>query len=146
MLILHTYSPEESRRLGRELALRLRPGDVVALYGELGAGKTCFVQGVCAQLGVREPVTSPTFTLVHAYQGESLPVYHLDLYRLASLEELYELGYEDYLYGEGVCLIEWADRMEPLLPEAAWRVRLRYGEDPQERIVELTPPPERGWG
>nr|BCX01323.1 MAG: hypothetical protein KatS3mg041_1369 [Bacteroidota bacterium] len=145
MPVFHTYAPEETQNLGRLLALRLRPGDIVALYGELGAGKTCLVQGICQQLGTGDPITSPTFTLVQEYRSEGWPIYHLDLYRMKRLEELYEIGYEEYLFGEGICLIEWADRMEPLLPEEVWRVHLRHGEAPRERIISISPPPDRSW-
>ena len=145
MPVFHTYAPEETQNLGRLLALRLRPGDIVALYGELGAGKTCLVQGICQQLGTSDAITSPTFTLVQEYRSEGWPIYHLDLYRMKRLEELYEIGYEEYLFGEGICLIEWADRMEPLLPEEVWRVHLRHGETPRERIISISPPPDRSW-
>ncbi|MCZ6633542.1 MAG: tRNA (adenosine(37)-N6)-threonylcarbamoyltransferase complex ATPase subunit type 1 TsaE [bacterium] len=124
-----THAPEETQALGRELAGRLRPGDCVGLIGSLGSGKTCLVQGICAGLGVSGAVTSPTFILIHEYTGVGkeeapLPVYHFDLYRLGDPDELYALGCDDYFYGEGICLIEWADRAGDLLPEGTILIQL----------------------
>jgi len=109
--------------LGRRLAALLKPGDVVALYGELGAGKTTMVKGICAGLGVTETVKSPSFVIVTEYMGR-LPVYHIDLYRLESPLALDGMGLDSYFGGEGVCLVEWAERAERLLPAAAVRIRL----------------------
>jgi tRNA threonylcarbamoyladenosine biosynthesis protein TsaE len=110
-----SHSESETREVGARLATVLQPGDVVALYGELGAGKTRLIQGICRGLGVREEVTSPSFVLINEYRGR-IPVYHFDFYRLERLEEIAGLGIEEYFDGSGVCLIEWADRAEPLLP------------------------------
>ncbi|HID94629.1 MAG TPA: tRNA (adenosine(37)-N6)-threonylcarbamoyltransferase complex ATPase subunit type 1 TsaE [Candidatus Latescibacteria bacterium] len=119
-----TESPQETQKFGEELAPGLGPGTVVAFFGELGSGKTCLIQGICRGLGVVEPVTSPAFVIINEYQGR-LPVYHFDLYRIKSLFELYELGCEEYFYGSGVCLIEWAEKAGDLLPEDSLRVSLR---------------------
>lgn len=126
LLPAETASPAETVQLGRRLARQLQPGDVVALYGDLGAGKTHLVKGVCAELGIPpERVSSPTFTLVNEYDG-TLPVYHIDAYRVERPEEFFELGYETYFFGEGVTLIEWPERVEALIPAHAIRLRLAH--------------------
>ena len=133
--VFTTNSPEETRAFGRKLARRLIPGAVIGLIGDLGSGKTCLVQSVCEALGVRDPVTSPTFILINEYtgldgEGCPLPIYHFDLYRLLGEEELLDLGSDDYFYGEGVCLVEWADRAGDLLPEDHTSIRIEHaGED-----------------
>jgi len=109
--------------LGRRIGAGLKPGDVVAFYGELGAGKTTMIKGVCAGLGVKESVKSPSFVIISEYEG-ALPVYHVDLYRIEGEAALAGLGLESYLNGDGVCLVEWAERAEGLLPEGTVRVRL----------------------
>ena len=137
-------SPEETAAAGEQLAARLGPGDVVALTGELGAGKTCFVQGLARGLGVAGGVTSPTFVLVNHYRGR-LPVYHLDAYRTGSLTELVDLGLEEMLHGDGVTVIEWADKLLPLLPARTIHVHLSgLGDEPREiRIEEPVSDPTR---
>lgn len=111
-----TRSPEETLALGRELGQAARPGDVYTLTGELGVGKTVFTQGMAAGLGIQEPVCSPTFTILQIYEEGRLPLYHFDVYRIGDVEEMEEIGYEDYFYGQGVCLVEWAERIRALLP------------------------------
>jgi tRNA threonylcarbamoyladenosine biosynthesis protein TsaE len=130
-------SPEETVRLGREIAGRLQVGYVVALYGELGSGKTHLAKGICAGLGIdAEHVTSPTFALINEYHGGRLPVYHFDTYRLKSLGEFMALGYEDYFDGDGVSIIEWPEPIESLLPDDAIRIRLHHrGEN--RRLIEI---------
>lgn len=110
-----TNSSEETLTFAARMAKYLESGDVIALYGDLGSGKTCFTQGVCRGLGVHEPVTSPTFTLINEYSN-SMMIYHFDFYRIGSEDEIYGLGYEEYFYGNGICLIEWADRVHNFLP------------------------------
>jgi tRNA threonylcarbamoyladenosine biosynthesis protein TsaE len=132
-----THSPEETRRLGRWLGERLRPGDFIALVGDLGAGKTHLSGGILAGLGVERTGGSPTFTLLWEYQGR-LPVCHWDVYRLRSPEELEDLGYEEYFYGDGVNLVEWADRVEELWPEERLRIDLTYGPGDTERVLAFT--------
>jgi tRNA threonylcarbamoyladenosine biosynthesis protein TsaE len=134
-----TASPEETAAAGERLAARLGPGDVVALTGELGSGKTCFVQGIARGLGVTAGATSPTFVLVNEYRGR-VPVHHVDAYRTQTLTELLDLGLEELIAGEGVTLIEWADRCEPLLPPHTVRVHIEgVGDEP--RRIRITPPP-----
>jgi tRNA threonylcarbamoyladenosine biosynthesis protein TsaE len=129
-------TPEETTAAGVALGGTLAPGDVVALYGGLGAGKTCFTQGLVAGLGVQTRATSPTFVLVNEYQGR-LPVHHVDAYRTNSLTELVDLGLLDLLGGDGVTIIEWADRAEALLPARAIRVRIDgVGDEPRRITIE----------
>jgi len=131
-------SPEETQALGESLGARLGPGAVVACIGELGAGKTCFLQGLCRGLGVVSDVTSPTFVLVNQYRGR-LPVYHLDAYRTGSLTELVDLGLEEMLYGRGVTVIEWADKLAPLLPLHAITVTIA-GLGDESRSIAISDP------
>src|SRR3954466_11049149 len=129
-------SPEETAAAGEALAADLGPGDVVALYGELGSGKTCFVQGLVRGLGVSTAATSPTFVLVNEYRGR-LPVHHVDAYRTGSLTELMDFGLLDLMGGDGVTLLEWAERAEPLLPPRTIRARIEgVGDEPRGIFYE----------
>jgi tRNA threonylcarbamoyladenosine biosynthesis protein TsaE len=130
-------TPEETQAIGAALAPALHPGDVVALSGDLGAGKTCLVQGAAAALGVRQRVTSPSFVLVREYEG-GLPVLHLDIYRLGNLQELVDLGYEEFLDPKWVVFIEWGDAAGPLLPPEYLQVDLRRGDD-DSRTITIEP-------
>lgn len=112
-----TNSPEETFEAGRQLGLSAKPGDVYTLNGDLGVGKTVFTQGVAAGLGIKEHVNSPTFTIVQVYEEGRMPFYHFDVYRIGDIEEMDEIGYEDYFYGDGLCMIEWANLIEEILPE-----------------------------
>jgi len=116
VLTLETEGPEETRALGVYLAEKLEAGDFIALDGELASGKTCLVQGLAEGLGYRGQATSPTFTLLHLYEGGRLPLYHFDVYRLVSPDELEGLGYEEYFYGDGVCAVEWSGLTRDYLP------------------------------
>jgi tRNA threonylcarbamoyladenosine biosynthesis protein TsaE len=137
-------SPEETQAIGERLGARLVAGSVVACTGELGAGKTCFLQGLARGLGVTGDVTSPTFVLVNHYRGR-LPVYHLDAYRTGSLTELVDLGLEEMLHGDGVTVIEWADKLLPLLPARTIHVHVSgLGDEPREiRMEEPVSDPTR---
>ena len=129
-------SPEETQAVGERLGARLGPGAVVACVGALGAGKTCFLQGLARGLGVTSNVTSPTFVLVNHYRGR-VPVFHLDAYRTEALTEVLELGLEEMMHGEGVTVIEWADKILPLLPAGTTMVRIiGLGEEPRRIEVE----------
>ena len=116
-MIIETRSPEETFALGEKIGRQARKGQVYTLTGDLGTGKTVFTQGVAAGLGIREPVNSPTFTIVQVYEEGRLPFYHFDVYRIGDIEEMEEIGYDDYFFGEGICLIEWAELIEEILPE-----------------------------
>ena len=116
-VIIETKNPEETFALGQEIGRNAKPGQVYTLTGDLGVGKTVFTQGVAAGLGITEPVNSPTFTIVQVYEEGRLPFYHFDVYRISDPEEMYEIGFEEYIEGEGVCFIEWANLIEELLPE-----------------------------
>ena len=135
LLPAETTSPEETVALGEELAGAFQAGDVVALYGDLGAGKTHLIKGISRALGVPgRDVTSPTFTLVHEYEGAQMPVYHFDAYRIQDPREFFELGYEDYFFGRGLCLIEWPEHVAPLLPDHAICLRLSHQSRSCRRI------------
>lgn len=121
---IETYSAEETFALGKKIGERAKAGQVYALNGDLGVGKTVFTQGVAAGLGITEPVNSPTFTILQIYEEGRLPFYHFDVYRIGDVEEMEEIGYEDCFYGEGVCLVEWADLVEEILPENYIRIAI----------------------
>jgi len=132
-----TKSAAETRGLGGRLAEKLTPGAVIAFSGDLGAGKTAFTSGLAAGLGIAERVTSPTFTIVNEYEGGRLPLFHFDLYRLNSSEELFDIGWEDYLARNGVCAVEWSERAEDLLEEDTIRVHIARGETDDERVIRI---------
>ena len=115
--IIETFSPQETLALGRKLGEEAQPGDVCTLIGDLGVGKTVLTQGIAEGLGIIEPICSPTFTIVQVYEEGRMPFYHFDVYRIGDIEEMDEIGYEDYFYGDGVCLVEWAELIEELLPK-----------------------------
>lgn len=116
-MVLETRSPEETFRVGMRLGEEAYPGQVFALTGDLGVGKTVFTQGLAKGLGIDEPVSSPTFTIVQVYDEGRLPFYHFDVYRISDVDEMEEVGFEDYVLGEGVSMIEWADLIREILPE-----------------------------
>ena len=135
-MMIETNSPEETYAFGKKLGMEAQAGQVYCLNGDLGVGKTVFTQGFAAGLGIQEPVNSPTFTIVQEYDDGRLPLYHFDVYRLGEAEEIYEVGYEDYLNSNGILLIEWANIIESELPKEYIEVKLNYhGEDTRE--VEL---------
>jgi len=135
-----THSESETAAHGERLAGRLKQGDVVAVYGELGSGKTHLIQGICRGLGVREHVVSPTFTIVNEYAAGRGSIYHFDLYRINSLREIIEIGFEEYFDGEGICLIEWAEKAAALLPPRRYDIRMAPGDDVNTRIISIDPP------
>ena len=112
-----TFSPEETLELGRKFGREAQPGEVYTLVGDLGVGKTVFTQGIAQGLGIEEPICSPTFTIVQVYEEGRMPFYHFDVYRIGDIEEMDEIGYEDYFYGEGLTMIEWANLIEEILPD-----------------------------
>lgn len=115
--MIETYSAEETAELGRRMGLEAKPGEVYTLVGDLGVGKTVFTQGIALGLGITEAISSPTFTIVQVYEEGRMPFYHFDVYRIGDIEEMDEIGYEDYFYGEGLTMIEWANLIEEILPE-----------------------------
>lgn len=132
-------SPEETSAVGFECASRAHAGEVFALKGDLGAGKTQFVKGFVAGVGSDAEVTSPTFTLIHEYAGGRCPVYHFDFYRLDSPQAVLQLGFDEYLAGDGICIIEWADRFPQLLPSGTHWITLSSRSE-TERVLEGLPP------
>lgn len=129
-MTVETWSEKETFELGKKIAEQARPGQVYALLGDLGVGKTVFTKGFAAGLGITEPVSSPTFTIVQIYEEGRLPFYHFDVYRIGDVEEMDEIGYEDCFYGEGVSLVEWANLIEELMPEDT--VRIEICKDPEK--------------
>ena len=132
---IETYSAQETREAGRRMGLEAAPGQVVTLVGDLGTGKTVFAQGFADGLGIRESVNSPTFTILQVYEEGRIPLYHFDVYRIGDIEEMLEIGWEEYVWADGVCLVEWADMIEDLISEI-----------PQEKIrrVEIRKDLEKG--
>ena len=114
---IETFSEKETFELGKKLGTEAKPGQVYALLGDLGVGKTILTKGFAEGLGITEPVSSPTFTIVQVYEEGRMPFYHFDVYRIGDIEEMDEIGYEDCFYGEGVCLVEWANLIEEIMPE-----------------------------
>ena len=135
-MVVLTHSPEETEALGERLAEPLRPGDVVAYFGDLGAGKTAFTRGLARGLGIAEPVTSPTYTLVNEYLSGRMPLFHFDMYRLGSSEELFDIGWEDYLARGGVCAVEWSENVADALTGAISVSIRRLGDTDREITLE----------
>ena len=128
-MIRESFSEEDTLRIGRELGETVRPGEMYLLEGDLGTGKTVIAKGFAQGLGIDEPVTSPTFTIIQEYTEGRIPFYHFDVYRIADVEEMYELGYENYFFGEGVCLIEWASLIREIIPADAGTITIE--KDPR---------------
>ena len=128
-MIIETHDPEETFEAGRKIGMNAKPGQIYTLTGDLGVGKRVFTQGVAAGLGITEPVNSPTFTIIQEYEDGRLPFYHFDVYRIADLEEMEEIGYDDYFFGQGICLIEWAELIEEILPEKRIEVTIEKDLD-----------------
>ena len=123
-MIIETRTPEETFAIGRKIGQSARPGQIYSLTGDLGVGKTVFTQGVADGLEIYEPICSPTFTIIQEYDSGRLPFYHFYVYRIGDIEEMEEIGYDDYFFGRGICLIEWADLIEEILPENLIRVMI----------------------
>lgn len=121
---MESFSAKDTFEIGKQLAIDSKPGDVFCLYGDLGTGKTVFSQGFGCGLGINEPISSPTFTIVKTYDEGSLPFYHFDVYRIGDCDEMDEIGYYDYIDGDGVCLIEWAELIEDILPRHYYKVTI----------------------
>lgn len=130
-------SEDDTRKLGLELAEKSEAGDVIALIGDLGTGKTALTRYIAEGLGIKDTISSPTFTIVKEYKSGRLPLYHFDVYRLGDEEEFYDIGGEEYLYGDGLCVIEWAEIIESAWAENTTVIRIEYGENENERIVSI---------
>ena len=128
---------DETKVFGRRMAAGIKAGDVIALIGDLGTGKTSLTKYIAEGLGVAEEVTSPTYTIINEYMSGRLPLYHFDVFRLAGEEEMYELGFEEYFYGGGVSVVEWADKVAGLIPEGSTVIRMAYGDSEFERVYEI---------
>ena len=128
-MIYETFSPEQTGQIGEELARASVPGQVFCLYGDLGVGKTVFTQGFARGLDIAEPISSPTFTIIQTYEEGRMPFYHFDVYRIGDPEEMDEIGLDDYVYGEGVCLIEWANLIREMLPSKVTAIRIEKNVD-----------------
>lgn len=121
-MIYESYKPEDTFAVGERIGREVGPGTLCTLTGDLGVGKTVLTQGIAKGLGIKEYVNSPTFTIVQVYESGRLPLYHLDVYRIGDIEEMDEIGYEDYFYGEGLCIVEWADLIGELIPKEHTRI------------------------
>jgi len=131
-------SEQDTEKLGLMLAEKLQPGDVLALVGDLGAGKTTLTKYIAKGLGITEMITSPTFTIMNEYLGGRMPLYHVDAYRLENEEAALDIGLDEYFYKDGLCVIEWADLIEGILPEETKCIFMEYGDNPEERVYRCT--------
>ena len=138
MMQITTHSADETQALGQKLASRLAPGDVIAYFGDLGAGKTAFTRGLAQGLGITDPVTSPTYTIVNEYLSGRIPLFHFDMYRLSSSDELFDIGWEDYLSRGGVCAGEWSENVEDALQDAIRVTIEKDADEPDTRHITIT--------
>jgi len=123
-MIYESLGEKDTFELGKQLGGQVKAGDIYLLHGDLGVGKTVFTKGFAEGIGIKETITSPTFTLIQEYEEGRLPLYHFDVYRIGDAEEMYDLGFESYLFGEGVCLIEWASRIQEILPPSCYEITI----------------------
>ena len=138
MMQITTHSADETQALGQKLASRLAPGDVIAYFGDLGAGKTASTRGLAQGLGITDPVTSPTYTIVNEYLSGRIPLFHFDMYRLSSSDELFDIGWEDYLSRGGVCAVEWSENVEDALQDAIRVTIEKDADEPDTRHITIT--------
>ena len=138
-MIYKSNSPLETANIAKAFAKTLKSGDVLCLNGDLGAGKTAFVQGLVKALGFSEPISSPTFTIVNCYEGGKFPIYHFDVYRIDDSDEMYEVGFEEYIFGDGITIIEWSDKIKDILPEKRYDILISKDYDKHEdfRYIEI---------
>ena len=123
-MIVQSFCAEDTYEIGKKIGQEAQPGQVICLYGDLGVGKTVFTKGLADGLGITEPIQSPTFTIVREYEEGRLPLYHFDVYRIGDITEMDEIGYEEYFYSEGVCLIEWGNLISEIMPENATYIKI----------------------
>ena len=135
--IIESFSPEETLELGRKMGREAKPGEVYTLIGDLGVGKTVFTQGIADGLEIEESICSPTFTIVQVYEEGRMPFYHFDVYRIGDIEEMDEIGYEDYFYGQGLCMIEWANLIEEILPPSYKEITIEKDLEKDSIIAKL---------
>lgn len=133
-----SHSDQDTVNLAKDLASGLKAGDIIALIGDIGTGKTTFVKAIAKALGISETVSSPTFTIVREYRSGKFPLFHFDVYRLSNEDEFYDIGAEEYLYGDGITIIEWADIVEDALPLNAMIIEIKYGNNEGERIFNFS--------
>lgn len=138
-MVYNSNSPKETENIAKAFAKELKGGDVVCLNGDLGTGKTAFVQGLVKALGFEEPISSPTFTVINCYEGGKMPVYHFDVYRIEDCDEMYEIGYEEYVFGDGLSLIEWSEKIKDILPESRYEITITkdYEKHEDYRRIEI---------
>ncbi|HER23978.1 MAG TPA: tRNA (adenosine(37)-N6)-threonylcarbamoyltransferase complex ATPase subunit type 1 TsaE [Candidatus Atribacteria bacterium] len=136
-LTIITKSPEETKKIGKKVGKLAKPGDLIAFYGELGAGKTCFIQGISQGLKVQEYVTSPSFNIINEYKGK-IPIFHFDFYRIDKEEEILGLNYEEYFYGEGLTVVEWSEKVEQFLPQEHLKIDIKF-KDRSQRLISFEP-------
>lgn len=137
-MVYTTNSEKETFELGIKIGNCMKKGDVISLNGDLGAGKTHLVKGIAKAFGIDECITSPTFTIVNEYKDGRLPLYHFDVYRINDIDEMYEIGFDEYLYGDGVCVIEWGNIVDELLPENTIRIDIKVLEGENRRQITIT--------
>ncbi len=138
-MIYKSNSPLETANIAKAFAKTLKSGDVLCLNGDLGAGKTAFVQGLVKALGFSEPISSPTFTIVNCYEGGKFPIYHFDVYRIDDCDEMYEVGFEEYVYGNGITIIEWSEKIQEILPQKRYDISISkdYNKHENFRYIEI---------
>ena len=136
-MIYYSNSPEDTANIALEFAKTLVAGDVICMNGDLGVGKTAFVQALARELGIEEYLSSPTFTIVNCYEGK-FPLYHFDVYRIADSDEMYEIGYEEYVYGDGISVIEWAENISDILPEKRYEITIKKDYEKGENFREIS--------
>lgn len=138
-MVYKSNSPLETANIAKAFAKTLKGGDVLCLNGDLGVGKTAFVQGLVKALGFEEPISSPTFTIVNCYEGGRLPIYHFDVYRIDNCDEMYEIGFEEYVYGSGITIIEWSDKIKEILPQKRYDITISKDYEKHEnfRYIEI---------
>lgn len=137
-MVYNSNSPKETENIAKAFSKELKAGDVICLNGDLGTGKTAFSKGLVKALGFQEPISSPTFTVVNIYEGARLPIYHFDVYRIDDYEEMYEIGYEEYIFGGGISLIEWSEKISEILPENRYEITIEKDFEKHEDYRRIT--------